>query len=300
MANYKSTVGVDSVYYALVTQDDSSAYAAGTPVYLAPAMTITNTPKVNTKVQYADNQPFDAMISEGASELMVEFTNVNLSALATMLGKVYDATAMRMYDNGGTPQYVAVGFRAKKSDGTYRYYWFLKTMFETPVEEGATISDTPDPKSVKLKFTALRTIFQWALSGSVTDSVRRVLGDTADVGFSSTGWFAAVQVPAYGGPGALTCTPTPANGATGQTTTVTITCVFSNALASGFENNISLTDNGTKAAIAVTRSISADRKTVTLAHSALTSAHVYIINVVGVKDTFGQTFADTAYNFTCA
>ena len=33
-AEYKSAVGLRDIYYALVTQDDSSAYVAGTPAYL--------------------------------------------------------------------------------------------------------------------------------------------------------------------------------------------------------------------------------------------------------------------------
>jgi len=35
---YKSVVGVDSVYFALVLQDDLSAFVADTPQYLAPMM----------------------------------------------------------------------------------------------------------------------------------------------------------------------------------------------------------------------------------------------------------------------
>jgi phi13 family phage major tail protein len=297
MANYKSAVGVDQVYCALVTQDDQNAYAAGTPFYLAPVMTITNTPKVNIKTQFADNQPFDAMLAEGETEMQVELTNIQLTNLATLLGRVYDSVANRMYDNGGSAPFVAIGFRAKKSDGNYRYFWFLKCLFSTPVDEAATISDTPDPKSVKLKFTALRSIYQFVLSGSVTDSIKRVMADTADASVVSATWFGTVQVPAYGGPPALTATPTPANNATGQSTTVVITVAFSNALAGGYEQNISLADNGTKAAIAVTRTISGDRKTVTLAHSALTAAHTYLISVTGVKDIYGQTLADVVYNF---
>src|SRR5512138_26981 len=126
MSNLKSFVGVDQIYYALVTQDDSSAYAAGTPAYLAPAMNIAQAPKANSKTQYADNQPFDAMSSEGETEMDIEVTGLPLDIQATLLGRVYDAATGRMFDNGGTPPDVALGFRAKKRGGDYRYYWFLK------------------------------------------------------------------------------------------------------------------------------------------------------------------------------
>ena len=117
MAN-KSFVGVDQIYYALVTTDTADAYAAGTPASLAPAMNISQAPKTNSKVQYADNQPYDSMSAEGETELDVEITGLTLEVQAEILGKVYDAVNGRLFDNGGTAPYVALGFRAKKSGGT--------------------------------------------------------------------------------------------------------------------------------------------------------------------------------------
>jgi hypothetical protein len=108
--NKKSFVGVDKIYYALVTTDDSSAYAAGAPAVFAPAMNIAQAPKSNSKVQYADNQPFDSMNSEGETELDIEVTGVLLSDLATVLGRVYNAAVGRMFDKVA-PSDVALGFQ---------------------------------------------------------------------------------------------------------------------------------------------------------------------------------------------
>ena len=171
--NYKSYVGVDQVYYALVTQDDESAYAAGTPAYLAPVMHVAQAPKVSSKVQYADNQPFDAMSAEGETELDVEITGLPHSVEAVILGKIWDEVNDRLYDHGGQAPYVALGFRAKKSDGTYRYYWFLKGQFSAPSEEQATQADAPDPKSIKVKFTAVRTVYEFGLDGGTTVACQR-------------------------------------------------------------------------------------------------------------------------------
>ncbi len=41
---YKSKVGLDSLYIAEVTQDDLVAYAAGTPAYFAPAAEASQRP----------------------------------------------------------------------------------------------------------------------------------------------------------------------------------------------------------------------------------------------------------------
>lgn len=298
----KSFVGVDQIYYALITQDDSSAYAAGTPVAFAPAMTIAQAPKSNSKVQYADNQPFDSMSSEGETEMDVEVTGISPQTQATILGRVYDAATGRVFDNGGTPPDIALGFRAKKRGGYYRYYWFLKGAFQSPSEEQATETDTPDPKSTKLKFTAIRTIRQFSLNGSgLIDSVKRVFGETSDALFSASGWFSSVQVPVVGSPSSFTCTPSPADGATGVATGVAPTLTFSNPLAGNAENGIVLVRVSTGAAIAVTRTINAARTVVTLTPgSALVSGAVYHIIVPGVTSLFGQALANTVIDFTIA
>ena len=300
--NNKSFVGVDNIYYALVTQDDANAYAAGTPAYLAPAMTITQTPKSNSKVQYADNQPFDSMSSEGETELDVEITGMMLDALATLLGRVYDAANGQMFDNGGTPPDVALGFRAKRRDGLYRYYWFLKGNFQAPPEEQATETDTPDPKSTKMKFTAIRTIHQFALSGSITDSVKRTVGDTADENFTTAStWFDNVRVPVVGTPTTLTLTPSPTDGATGVAVSVSPTLTFNNAMNANVLNGIALVSVVGDSPVAAAITINAARKVVTInPDSNLNAAEEYYIVVVNATDIFGQTYADTVVNFTTA
>jgi phi13 family phage major tail protein len=299
-ANYKSFVGVSKVYFALITDDSAAAYAAGIPAYLAPVMNVVQTPKTNSKVQYADDQPFDAMQSEGETELDVEITGLPLDIQAVLLGKVYDPATGRLFDSGGTAPYVALAFRSKKSDSKYRYYWFLKGTFSTPSEEMATKTDTPDPKSVKLKFTAIRTIHEFTLSASVTDSVKRVVGDTNDPNFNESPWFEAVQVPSYGAPSALTCTPSPADGAGSVAITTNITLTFNNALAGNVENGIILTtDAGVVKACA--RTIDEARKVVTLNPTTdLETSTTYLVIVPGIVDVFGQALADTVYDFTTA
>ena len=297
--NKKSFVGVDKIYYALVTTDNESSYVAGAPAVFAPAMNIAQAPKSNSKVQYADNQPFDSMSSEGETELDIEVTGVKLDDLATVLGRVYNAAVGRMFDNGGTPPDVALGFRAKMRGGFYRYYWFLKGAFSSPPEEIATETDTPDPKSIKLKFTAVRTIKQFALNGSITDSVKRLVGDTSDSTFSATTWFDAVQTPTIGAVSELTCTPSPADNATGVAVSVSPTLTFNNALRTGVTGIQLVSAAGNVVASAIT--IDAANLVVTINPNAdLSASTAYIITVSGVTDIYGQALALTAYNFTTA
>jgi phi13 family phage major tail protein len=289
--------GADKLFFALVTQDDASAYAAGTPVALSPLKVAKQTPAANSKTEYFDNQPFLTMNSEGETKIKIDVAGLPLDIQAQILGKVYDSVTESLYDNGGTPPDCALGWRAKNSNGTYTLYWYLKGTFKPFEEEAETEADTPAAKGLSLEFTAVRTVHQWALSASVTDSIKRrvsrLAGDVAT-------WFDNVQVPEYVAPSALTCTPSPADGATAQTTGVAITLTFNNALAGDAEKGIGLVREDTQAAIAVTRSLNAARTVVTLTHPILTSATTYLIAVNGVRDVFGQTLVDTVYDFDTA
>lgn len=293
----KSFMGVSKLYFALVA-DDVDAYTAEAPAILAPVATIGIEPAVNTKTQYFDDKPADTLTSEGETKIPLEIQGLSLELKATLLGKVYDATKGQMFGGGGVPPYFAIGFRAKKTDGTYHYWWFLKGRFTTPKEELATQTDTPDPKTTKLDFTAIKTQFEFAQTGDLDDASDRVEADDGDTEVDPDVWFAAVQTPVGGAAPSFTLTPSPADGASGVALAANITLTFSNALRSHAEDGIVLVRSDTQAAIACARTIDAARKVITLDPSSnLTTGKTYLVIVPGVVDVFGQTLADTVVNF---
>jgi methionine-rich copper-binding protein CopC len=100
-------------------------------------------------------------------------------------------------------------------------------------------------------------------------------------------------VPGVSTPSALALSSsTPAEGATGVARTADITLVFNNALALGAENNIALLDSGNEI-VAVSNSISADRKTVTVNPSATLAATTAHTVAIAVRDLYGQTLHAT-------
>ncbi len=298
---YKSNVGLRDVYYALVTQDDADAYAAATPAVLAPVMAASVAPASNSKTQYANDQAFDTMSSEGETKIDFELTQIPLEIRAILLGKVYDSATGRLFDNGGTPPDVAISFRSLKSNGSYHYLQYLKGKFQPPSKELATKTDTPDPKGTKITFTAVKTVYQFVQSGSVTDGSKGVEGDEDISNFSGATWFDAVQVPVVGSPAALTCTPSPVDGATGVAVGGNITLTFSNPLAGNAEKGILLVNQDTQAPVAVARTLNAARTVVTLNPTAdLDALTDYLVVVHDVTDIYGQALANAVYNFTTA
>jgi hypothetical protein len=173
----------------------------------------------------------------------------------------------------------------------------LKGIFSPP-EEIATETDTPIPNQ-SLKFTAIRTIRQFDLNGD------HRLGEACDRGhkrytFSATTWFDAVQTPTTGAVSALTCTPSPADGAASVAVSVSPTLTFNNALRTGV-TGIQLVNGVTGAIVPSAITIDATLKIITIdPNSNLTAANTHIITISGAVDIYGQALALTAYDFTTA
>ncbi len=296
----KSVVGLKDLYIAEVTVDSASAYTAGTPEILAPACNASLKPVASMDTQYADDQPFDISTSQAETDIELTVTGVPSITLAKILGAKFDATTGRVYDNLGTPSWFALGFKSLKSNGKYRFFWFMKVKF-IPAEEGMdTKADKATPKPVKLVAKAVKTTYQWSLGGGTTDGVKRVFGDEDTDAFSGTDWFTQVQVPNVGSPSALALSSSdPTDGATGVATSKDPTLTFNNALQADAPDRVVLmkaTDHSLKAA---TITLDATKKIITIdPTTALSSATEYYISYA-VEDIYGDTLSGVI-NFTTA
>jgi phi13 family phage major tail protein len=285
---YKSVIGLDSLYFALVTADTAAAYTAGTPAVLAPAAEISMKPVSSQETQYADNQAFDVFASEAETDMEITLTGVPSATIATLLGSTLDVVSGRVYDNGGTPPYCALGFRAMKSNGKYRYYWFQKVRFSPPEEGAVTKADKATPKTIKLVCKAIKTVYKWNL-GSVTDSIKRLFGDEDTTNFSATSWFSQVQVPSISAPSALALSVSdPTDGESSVPTSQVIQLTFNNALTADAIYNVTV---ATAAGVlkACTSVLDATLKIMTITPTtALAGATTYLISM-GVTDIYGQS-----------
>jgi phi13 family phage major tail protein len=288
---YKSVIGLDSIYVAEVMADSSTAYTAGTPETLAPAAEISMKPVSSQETQYADNQPYDIFSSEAETDMEITLTGVPSEMLAKILGSVFNAASGRVYDSASTPPWMALGFRSMKSNGKYRYYWFQKVQFSPPEEGAATKADKANPKTIKLACKAIKTVYKWD-QGTKTDSVKRIFGDEDTTNFSATAWFSQVQVPGTTPPAALQLSSSsPIDGATGVAVSVSPTLTFNNALVNEAVNMVSLskTSDGTLISMASGYpQLDATKKIMTLdPASNLTASTAYKI-AYNVKDIYGQ------------
>ncbi len=287
---YKSVVGIEDVYVALVTQDNASGYTAAVPEYFAPVSEASAEAENSQETQYADNQPFDVMTSEGVTKITLTTTNIPIEILAKYLGKVYNVASGRMFDQGGgaTPPDAALAFRAMKSNGKYRYFQYLKGKFSIPKDEAATKEAKATPKPQQIVFTAMNTIYAFNL-GTSSGSVKRIVGDEDATNFNGSTFFNAVQTPLIVAPSALALSSSvPADGATGVSKSADQTLTFNNALQADAIKNVTLL-NATNQVVAAVVTLDATKKIITInpnADLAGSTAHTIVIG--GVEDIYGQ------------
>ncbi len=297
---YKSVVGLKDVHAALVTQDDAAGYAADVPESFAPAIEASAEAETSQETQFADDQPYDVMTGEGPTKITLTTTNIPIATLAKYLGKVFDVTTGRMYDAGGgaTPPDAALSFRSVKSNGSYRFFQYLKGKFSVPKDEAATKESKATPKPQQIVFTALNTVHVFDL-GDEEKTVKRVVGDEDATNFDGSTWFDQVQVPGVATPSALALSSSvPVDDATGVSVSANLTLTYNNALDADSLDAISLLDDA-QAPVEAVIELDATKKIVTINPDESLEADTAYTLVAHARDIYGQTLASVV-TFTTA
>lgn len=198
-----ATIGLDKLYYATITeatQESTGVHIGdetyGAPVQLAKAISADLSVELTEATLYAD---------DGAAEIVKEFKQGTLSlnvddigaaAAAALTGvKVDDnGVIISASENGGNP--VAIGFRAKKANGRYKYFWLYKVKFGIPATNLATKGDsitfsTPTIEGTVIRRNKLDANSEHPWKAEVTE------GDTGVSAATIAGWYNAVYEPVF-------------------------------------------------------------------------------------------------------
>ncbi len=191
-----ATIGLDKLYYAKITEDENGNETYATPVQLAKAMNADLSVELAEATLYAD---------DGAAEIVKEFKNgtlslgvddVGASVASDLTGATIDANGVVVStsEDGGDP--VAVGFRAKKSNGKYKYYWLYRVKFGIPATNLATKGDsitfsTPTIEGTILRRNKVDGNGKHPWKAEVTEGDSTVTADTI------TNWYKEVYEPSY-------------------------------------------------------------------------------------------------------
>lgn len=160
--------GTDHLVYAKVLTDNNETgegYTTGTVKVLAPVAEISKTVEVASDTKYYDNKPALTINAEGADTITLTVPALDLPTLAEITGKTYDATLGALLDGEATPEYFALGYRLRLTDGTYRYVWRYKGRFAIPDETSQTENASTDTNNQQLTYTGIETMHNFTKTG---------------------------------------------------------------------------------------------------------------------------------------
>jgi phi13 family phage major tail protein len=191
-----ATIGLDRLYYSKITEDANGEETYAVPSVLAKAITAELSVELVEAILYAD---------DGAAEVVKDFNSGTLTLGVDDIGPTVaaDLTGATTDDNGvlisasenvGVP--VAVGFRAQKANGTYRYFWLYRIKFGLPATNLQTKADsitfsTPTIEGTVMRRNKLDGLGKHPWKAEVTE------GDAGVSSATITGWFTQVYEPVY-------------------------------------------------------------------------------------------------------
>ena len=191
-----ATIGLDKLFYSKITEDAEGNETYATPTQLAKAMTADLSVELAEATLYAD---------DGAAEIVKEFKSGTLSlgvddlggsVASDLTGAVIDSNGVGVStaEDGGTP--VAIGFRAKKSNGKYRYFWLYRVKFGIPATALATKGDSITFNTPTIEGTIMRRN-KVDGAGKHPWKVEATEGDAAIKADVITNWYKQVYEPSY-------------------------------------------------------------------------------------------------------
>jgi len=137
-----ATIGLDKLYYSKITEAADGSETYGIPASLAKAISAELSVELNEATLYADDGAAEVVKEFKSGTLTLGIDEVGTTIANELTGAQIDNNKVLISasENGGVP--VAIGFRARKSNGTYKYYWLYRVIFGIPATNLATKGDS--------------------------------------------------------------------------------------------------------------------------------------------------------------
>lgn len=129
-----ATIGLRDLYRAPITIGTSGAEEYGTPVRMAKAISAELSVEVAEAILYADDGADEVVKEFVSGEITLNVNDLLPADLAALLGQKQDTDKVVYGSDSDEAPYTAIGFRAKKAGGTYKYIWLYKVKFAIPMK----------------------------------------------------------------------------------------------------------------------------------------------------------------------
>ena len=191
-----ATIGLDRLYYAKITENENGEESYGTPVPLAKAITAELSVELAEATLYADDGAAEVVKEFQSGTLTLGVADIGAAAAEVLTGAALDDNKVLISasEDGGAP--VAIGFRAKKANGKYRYFWLYRVKFGIPATNLQTKGDSITFSTPTIEGTVMRRNkpdgqgrHPWKAEVSEDD--------TGVLPATITGWYTQVYEPVF-------------------------------------------------------------------------------------------------------
>ena len=198
-----ATIGLDKLYYATITeatQESTGVHIGdetyGTPVQLAKAISADLSVELAEATLYADDTAAEVVKEFKSGTLSLGIDDIGLAAAAALTGACVDDNNVLVASTEDSAKPVAIGFRAKKSNGKYKYFWLYRVKFGIPATNLATKGDSitfsaPTIEGTVLCRNKLDANNRHPWKAEVTE------GDAGVSAATISGWYTNVYEPAF-------------------------------------------------------------------------------------------------------
>ena len=189
-----ATIGLDKLYYAPITEDANGNETYGTPVQLAKAISAELSIELNEATLFADDGQAEAVKEFKSGTISLGIDDLGNDKAAALVGATVDANGVLVSTGEDVSRYVAIGFRAKKSNGKYKYFWLYRVLFGIPATSLATKGDSITFSTPTIEGTIIQrnkldanNKHLWKAEVTETDSNTAIIN----------AWYTSVYEPTY-------------------------------------------------------------------------------------------------------
>ena len=191
-----ATIGLDKLFYSKITEGENGDETYETPVSLAKAMTAELSVELAEATLYADDGAAEVVKEFQSGTLPLGVDDIGAAAASDLTGAVIDQNGVIISasEDGGAP--VAIGFRAKKANGKYRYFWLYRVIFGIPATNLTTKGESIEFSTPSIEGTVTR---RNKVDGQGKHPWKAEMSEDS-VGVSPTvitGWYTEVYEPSF-------------------------------------------------------------------------------------------------------
>lgn len=191
-----ATIGLDKLFYSKITEDASGNETYEKPKQLAKAISADLSVELNEATLYADDGQAEAVKEFKSGTLSLGIDDIGQAVAADLVGATIDKNGVLVSGGEDAATPVAVGFRARKANGKYKYYWLYRVLFGVTATNLATKGDSITFSTPTIEGTIFRrnkvdakNNHPWKAEVTESEENSEIISK----------WYDSVYEPTYGG-----------------------------------------------------------------------------------------------------